>query len=191
MKAFNIKSFIITGAVATVVFFTCLLASVQATSFVWSYIWKSGGVISGTLAGEIDMSDSNRITVSSIMGRYQPKVGFRRDFSTQDIFPNTLTLDGKGNDFTAREFIFGGTILRALQFLSGPGPGSDTAVFQEAIGIMNPRVTVFESETFDRSSWAVTPITSEPIPEPSTLLLFGTGMLGLLAWARRKKQSAT
>ena len=54
---------------------------------------------------------------------------------------------------------------------------------------MNPRVTVFESEAFDSSSWALTPITSEPIPEPSTLLLFGTGMLGLFAWARRKKPS--
>ena len=187
MKVFNIKSFLITGAVATVVFFTCLPASVQATSFVWSYIWKTGGIFSGTLKGEIDSGDNNMITVSSIMGRYQPKVGFHRDFSTQDIFPNTLTLDGKGNDFTAREFLFGGTILRALQFSSGPGPGSDTALFQEAVGIMNPRVTVFENEAFDSSSWAVTPITSEPIPEPSTLLLFGTGMLGLLAWARRKK----
>ena len=134
MKAFTINSFRITVAVATVVFFMSLTASAHATSFVWSYIWKSGGIISGTLEGERGMSDNNMIIVSSIMGRYQPKVGFRRGFSTQDIFPNTLTLDGKGNDFTAREFIFGGTIQRTLQFSSGPGPGSATAVFQEAIG---------------------------------------------------------
>jgi len=44
----------------------------------------------------------------------------------------------------------------------------------------------FDTLLVGTGAWIVTPIAAEPVPEPSTLLLFSAGLLGVCATARRK-----
>lgn len=57
------------------------------------------------------------------------------------------------------------------------------------INVLDPagHVVVYSSPTAGQGLYAVYESSSSPVPEPTTLLLFGTGLAGLAAVGRRKK----
>ena len=188
------KKFIFSGIIASFVLLSCLASAVQAITYNYSYSWNSGGVLAGMLEGTL-RDDDNTVEVTSIMGSYTPGNGPAPfDLTYSDVFatgggPALVTLDGSNfNLFTGTSlfrnvefFIHSG--FNSSSLFDPPAPTPNTGVKVEAEGISATRNGWVASER-----WSLTEKTA--VPEPSTLLLFGTGMLSLLAWARRQKKLA-
>ena len=169
---------LMTVVLATFFFVTGLVTSVQATSFNWSYEFGDMTTASGMLEGEIDPGDSNLVHVTGIMGVW-----------TGDPLWEVNTISGIGR------VTFDGTFLD--MFAKGPmNTQIDLRrikpVFDLDVAFIvgrNGGIVILD-QPFVSERWSLTRKT-DPIPEPSTIILFGTGMLGLLAWARRKKTLAS
>ena len=171
------RTFVIAGTLAPLVLLTFLATSANATSFKWSYTFESGEVASGTLKGDISQLSPNIINVTEILGTYSgdPEARYtvlRPLFSTVSIsggFMSLVAYDG---------VIFSDT---AMSF----GTGSDSSA-----DIVSQGVDLERDIPFNPEAWTITE-ENPVIPEPSTIMLFGAGMLGLFAAARyRKKPSA-
>ena len=189
MKSLNSKNLSITGAVALFVLFTVLATSAHAVSFNFSYEWDTGGKVEGMLVGEIE-SDGNTVNVSELMATYVGGENSRggptppipifspRPSPTRTPFSGVATFDGNIISINAFDSTRSNISLlltnNFTQVLANPGRNS----FEAELGPFNADGWHLEQK-------------QEVIPEPSTIILFGTGMLVLLAWGCRKKMSAT
>ena len=70
-------------------------------------------------------------------------------------------------------------------FMANPGVGFISGNSAQSVNIDG---TSFGSVSITLRRLTATRKTAPPIPEPSTFLLFGTGMLGLLGYAARRKR---
>ena len=179
------KSFVIAGTLAPFVLLAFFTTLAHAVPMNFSYEWETGGRVDGMLEGDIG-ADGNTVEVSSLMGTY---TGGRFDLTIiKDDFPpgnvvsfngNVMSLSTVGSSFIATVFVL---------VANDPVDPSRSLAFLRSSG--GPRGTELEEEPFNPDRWHLEQ-KPEVIPEPSTIILFGTGMLGLLAWGRRRnKQSA-
>lgn len=84
-------------------------------------------------------------------------------------------------DFTVSE---GSLTATDFNFLSSPGSGSQAGPFYSAAkvqGIVDPNNS---SNTV--SGWVAATADPNPVPEPSTIMLLGSGLVSLGLWGRRK-----
>jgi len=100
-------------------------------------------------------------------------------YSVGSLFLSTFTLPTNGKDFTVlvtADFSAFATIVATGQGfgVSGSGIGTMTFLFNPISGLYYAQPVVFRN----------TPVAV--IPEPATLGLMGTGLLNILALARRK-----
>ena len=150
------------------------VTTVQATSYDWSYTWASGGVLSGLLEGDLQ-PDLNTVLVASTSG-----VSYSSDASL-DFGPSqvgaVVTLDGG----------VGMRFKNNVVDLGDAGFTVENALFTWARISVAGETANREFETYDASHWEMTEVTGSPVPEPSTMLLFGTGVLGLIGYRRRRK----
>ena len=180
MRSLNRKTLSIIGTVATFVYFSVLATSAHAVPFNFSYEWASGGKVEGMFVGDI-APDGNTVTVSEVMATYfccENSGSGLPIFSRRSSGAGMATFDGSNVAFGGFDPSRSNTLLRVTneftEILISPGVHSLEA----------------EGEPFDASRWHLEQ-KQEVIPEPRTIILFGTGMLGLLAWAHRKKNLET
>ena len=171
---------LITGALAPLLFVTCLVASVHATSFNWSYVFDNGWSIEGMLEAErggpsgtgreeLFFIDSGMATARNPENEIIfDTVDIRGEFS-ENLSHVVLTASDNSTPKGGGFFYRGGLFARAF--------------------LDNMEVRVASDDPPNQSFLIIEK--TDPIPAPSTLLLFSTGMLGLLAWAHRKKTSGT
>ena len=166
---------VIRGTLAPFLLVTCLLTPAHATSFNWSYTWATGTEASGMLVGSESRSDPNIIFIDDIMGGIStfPDVRFITNSTA-----NTVSRDGTNMHANIIDIVSVGG-FRGFIIVSAINNIATFSRFGQ----------VLESEPYRPNSWRLSEKT-DPIPEPTTLMLFGTGMLGLIAWARRKKKAA-
>jgi hypothetical protein len=102
--------------------------------------------------------------------------------------PGTNNFTGPYNHYNARLYFWTGnynTYADALTAATAHTPGvyvADSGVFNQSVPYGSPPPI-----PGDVSGMPAT-IMSQPVPEPSTLLLVATGLLGLLAYAWRKRK---
>ena len=120
------KKIVFFGVVAPCVLLICLTSLVQATTYNYSYIWNSGGMLAGMLEGTLQ-GDNNTVEVTSIMGSYTPGNGPASfDLTHSGVFatgggPAIVTLDGSNfNLFT------GTSLFRDTEFFIHSGFNSSS-----------------------------------------------------------------
>ena len=133
------------------------------------------------------------VTSSQFLG--DPDSGGPR-FPGPHVFEFPYSVLAWGADFTdastgaTLDITVAGETIALVDYLPDPGTGffgiiSDTP-FSQIIIAASPGVTPDEIFTMDNVSFGEQAAT--PVPEPTSLLLFGTGALGVLARTLRRKQ---
>ena len=98
---------------------------------------------------------------------------------------NSYSLSAPGLGVPAQTFSDGGRYATPLQALNA---AISTQFTIATSGTVNFFIT--DNPYTDNLGGMSLHVTSQPIPEPSTVLLFSTGMVGLIGFARRRRRSA-
>jgi hypothetical protein len=98
-----------------------------------------------------------------------------------------VTLDTTGSLWTSSFYVNG--VAQILDYTGAPGG----TVYTYPAGFFDTPWLAIGQVGFGRSEWSAGTVdnfslTQEQVPEPSTLVLVGTGLLGLLAYAWRKRK---
>lgn len=150
-----------------------LATNAQATGYDWSYTFASSEVLSGMLEGVLH-PDGNTVVVLSVSGvSYSGTAGFVCCDSLGSF--NFATLDGGPG--MALEAFTAGIGIDSISIFNAPGLDISASLGDNG--------NLLEFEPFDSSAWVMTEKAAAPIPEPSTMVLFGTGVLGLIGYVRR------
>ena len=169
-----INKYVLRGTLAPLLFVTCLLTPAQATSFNWSYEFADGTKAEGMLEGTMDPVGSNVVVVTAMMGTW-----------TGDPFWKVDTVDSASNIVTVN-----GEFFDLIVDNSGdPGDFLVLDKLRQNLGVailFNNDILAVADDPLAPERWSLTAKTLDT-PAPWTLMLLGgTGMLGLLAWARRR-----
>ena len=167
---------------------SCWLFMVNASHavlFNFEYTFNSNQTLTGMLEGDIQ-ADGDTVIVSSVMNvEYSrlPSLVF------PELNPRTVSIFG---DFFAS---FSGNNMFLIASPSGPAgtpqnPSWD--ILNNSPIISPPRVRIVddasptpnqqEFETFATERWSLVDKSASPVPVPSAFLLFGTGLISLVAW---------
>lgn len=177
----HVMRFLVVSGLAPIVVLSLLLTSVHATGFNFKYTFIDGEVFSGMFEGTF--RDSNVVDITAV---FDPV--YSGDLSL--VWASDLNIGAETSlDGTTNRFIVGsGTIGGFIPPIASFGQGLLGNVQINPDDDPFPSPAFLQNETYFATSWELTEKpTSSPIPEPSTMLLFGTGVLGLIGYARRKR----
>ena len=182
MKSFPIRTLSIIGTFAAFVYFTALATSAHAVSFNFSYEWDTGGKVEGMFVGDIQ-PDGNTVSVSEVMATYVGGENSRTGPTSPIPIVSQMSSSTGRATFDGSFVRFGALAPRDI-LLSVSNNFTEIIFFPGLF--INLEV---EGEPFDASRWHLE-LKPDVIPEPSTIILFGIGMLGLILLTHRKKASA-
>jgi len=175
----------LTASIAVLVLMAFILVpSAGAVLYDWSYTNSGGNVLSGFLEGTPVGGTS--VEVTALYSVYLDSVeqitdGGWATMSLDDYLdgppytPAILSTDGSVMDFTAAD-------------AADAPPEADPAFWISLTGYSSLGFDVnstfgFNETSFTEGVWAM-----EPIPEPATMLLLGSGLIGLSGFRRKFKK---
>ncbi len=169
--------------VRTTIFSVAFLAIplfANALSYNFQYTFSSGNTLTGMLQGTLS---TRLVHVTPFRSEYsgQRKVEFMAEYSGQGL--GQLTYYPFGGSLVSLD----GSIMKLLGI-------SD--VYTVLLQTEENRAVVYneiprrfeEDEEYDSSRWVLSEKPSSTVPEPSSIFLLGSGIMGLASWQYQKKQ---
>lgn len=155
------------------------ITQTHATSYNFSYIFNLGGLITGMLDGDVRALDANIVDVTAVtMMDYTQTIldgGATIPMSISPISSTVVSFDGTDNVFAVGAFSDTTTIF-----------DMNSAGF----ALVELGGAIVEVEFTRPLSWSLTAKQPAPIPEPNTIILLSTGLLGLAGyrWHQRRRE---
>jgi hypothetical protein len=167
----------------------CVLAIssiVHATSFNYSYTFDDNKIVSGSFTGT---ASGNLITNLSNITLSYNGIDYMSSFYSYDFHGKpggTASFDGLQNSFNFADSVNPATPTSwTVLFYSLPG---GTAIQSSNESFAQNIITGESNTSTIGAKWLVTPQggTPVPTPEPGTIMLMGSGVLGMLGFRRRQ-----